>query len=182
MARSLVTVALAVALVAAMPVPALRAQSAAPAEPGNDARAGCMMMSGGMMPGGMMPGGMMGEGRDQARPMLGMRMMHGLDHVEGRLAFLKAELKITDAQAAQWAKFADALRAIDRSSAAEVHPMVRDAGPSATARFEAIERGLSTHLDAVRNIRAAFEPLYGALSDDQKKMADELVEPMAIGL
>ena len=31
-------------------------------------------------------------------------------HVEGRIAYLKAELKITDAQAQQWNAFADALR------------------------------------------------------------------------
>ncbi len=31
-----------------------------------------------------------------------------MDHVEGRLAFLKAELKIIDAQAPLWGKFAEA--------------------------------------------------------------------------
>jgi len=32
------------------------------------------------------------------------------EHVEGRIAFLKTELKITDAQLPQWNAFADALR------------------------------------------------------------------------
>jgi len=40
-----------------------------------------------------------------------MGMMHGTQHIEGRLAFLKTELKITDAQAPQWNAYADALRA-----------------------------------------------------------------------
>ena len=50
--------------------------------------------------------------------MRSMRMMGSgsagmgtIDHVEGRIAFLRAELKITDAQAAGWNNFADALRA-----------------------------------------------------------------------
>src|SRR5487761_1274171 len=47
-------------------------------------------------------------------PMMGMmQMMMGQmsAHVEGRIAFLKTELKITMAQSPQWDKFAAALRA-----------------------------------------------------------------------
>lgn len=36
-------------------------------------------------------------------------------HVEGRIAALKSELKITDAQALQWSRFADALRGTAKS-------------------------------------------------------------------
>ena len=59
---------------------------------------------GAMMGGQMSMMGMMGQGC--MMPMMGMS-----DHVAGRLAFLKAELKITDAQLPQWNAFADALRA-----------------------------------------------------------------------
>src|SRR5215471_1719663 len=66
-----------------------------------------------------MPGGMSGDGD---MPMMRMmRMMMGRDgmammgamgrHVEGRLAFLKTELKITDAQLPLWSAVADAMRA-----------------------------------------------------------------------
>src|SRR5215831_15280409 len=66
-----------------------------------------------------MPGGMTGGGD---MPMMGMmRMMMARDgmammgamarHVEGRLAFLKTELKITDAQLPLWNALADAMRA-----------------------------------------------------------------------
>src|SRR5262249_9533041 len=66
-----------------------------------------------------MPGGMAGAGE---MPMMGMmRMMMGREgmsmmgamarHVEGRLAFLKTELKITDAQLPLWNAVADAIRA-----------------------------------------------------------------------
>jgi LTXXQ motif family protein len=77
---------------------------------------------GGGMSGGSMPG--MG-----GMPMMGMmRMMMGQDcrgsmpmmaamagHVEGRLAFLKTELKITDAQLPLWNAVAVAIRASAKS-------------------------------------------------------------------
>ena len=39
---------------------------------------------------------------------------------------------------------------------------------------------LSAHLDAVRQIKAAVEPLYASFSDEQKRTADELVSPMGM--
>ena len=57
--------------------------------------------------------GMMDGGMDQMMPMMqGMMAGQGgmmVGHVEGRLAFLKTELKITDAQMPQWTHLADAL-------------------------------------------------------------------------
>jgi len=61
---------------------------------------------GGMMaPGSPMPMMMGGPGRMGMMGMMGMA-----DHVEGRIAFLKAELKITEAQTPQWNALAEALR------------------------------------------------------------------------
>jgi hypothetical protein len=68
-------------------------------------------MSGGAMPGmGGMPM-MMGQGG-----MRGMAMM--AEHIEGRVAFLKTELKITDAQLPLWNAVADAMRANAKSMSA----------------------------------------------------------------
>jgi hypothetical protein len=39
---------------------------------------------------------------------------------------------------------------------------------------------LNMRLEAVRTIRAAFEPLCTSLSDEQKKTADELFGRMAV--
>src|SRR6516164_758614 len=66
-------------------------------------------MRGPGMPGSGMAGtgGMLMMGQD------GMSMM--ADHVEGRLAFLKTELKITDAQLPLWNAVADAIRANAKS-------------------------------------------------------------------
>jgi len=58
----------------------------------------------------MMQGRMMGAGM----PDMGLPMARGamaLQHIEGQVAFYKAELRIMDAQAAQWVAFADTLRA-----------------------------------------------------------------------
>src|SRR6516225_6346909 len=64
---------------------------------------------------GMTGGNMMGQGQAGPAgmmPMMNMMMgmQSGAEHVEGRLAFIKAELKITDAQAPQWNVFAEAVR------------------------------------------------------------------------
>src|SRR5262245_45184860 len=65
-------------------------------------------MMGQQFPGAMMGQGWWGPVMNQA--WMGP-MMNPSQHVEGRLAFLKTELKITDAQAPQWNAYADALRA-----------------------------------------------------------------------
>ncbi len=116
------------------------------------------------------------------------------EHVEGRLAFLKTELKITPAQETQWGKFADAVRSVAQS-ARRMHEqtmqggggghggMMRGGGQavSAAERLDRYERMLTVRLEAVRTVRAAFDPLYASLSEEQKKTADELMSgPMSV--
>ena len=138
---------------------------------------GMMMNMGdaGMMPGDRMPTGMMG--------MMAGRMMEMMSaHTDGWLAFLKTELKITDAQTPQWNVFADAVRA-NAKSMKEMHASMMEQRDQATALPERLglhETMLSAHLDAVRQIKAAVEPLYASFSDEQKRTADELVSPMGM--
>lgn len=134
---------------------------------------------GGMMGSGMMGGGMMGGG-----------MMHGgmmshmpPKHVEGRLAFLKTELKITPAQEPQWNKFADSVRGIAKNAQAAAPPMKHGGAAASTPldRLGQYEKMLVSRLERVRALKAAVDPLYASLSDDQKKLADELLmSPMGI--
>jgi LTXXQ motif family protein len=135
-------------------------------------------MSGGAMPG---MGGM---------PMMGMmRMMMGQDgmgsmpmmaavagHVEGRLAFLKTELKITDTQLPLWNAVADAIRA-NAKSMGEMSGGMMGSSQTATLpdKLAMREKMMTAHLDALHRFKAAIEPLYAALSDEQKKTADELL-------
>ena len=104
-----------------------------------------------------------------------------IDRVEGRIAFLRTELQITDAQNAVWNAFADALRA-NAKGLGEVRSsmMAAMAGPaqrSLVERFDLQEKWLAARLDGARAIKVALANLIGALSDDQKKAADELLRP-----
>jgi len=145
--------------------------------PGGGAMGG-MMGQPGMMPmTGMMgpSGGMMGRG-------MGPMMMQDHDmtqHVEGRIAFLRAELKITQVQAGQWNDFAEALRN-NAKTLANARPQPTQDGaspPTLSQRLDQQERFLQARLAGLSGIKAAFEHLYTTLSAEQKKVADELVPP-----
>ena len=147
-------------------------------------------MGPGMMGPGMMGPGMMGWDRDRMMPMMrggmmGMMMGPGMmaQHVEGRIAFLRAELGITAAQEAQWNAFAEALRA-SAQAMADMHqqmmPMMQG-GPQTVPlpqRLELHERMMTSHLEALRRVRTAAGPLYAALDDRQKRIADGLMMGM----
>ena len=136
---------------------------------------------------GMAMGSMPGSSGNM--PMMGiMQMMMGQNgmaaHVEGRIAFLKAELKITDAQQPLWNAVADVIRANAKgmSSMPSGMPMM---GPAATLpeKLTMHEKMMAANLDGLRKFKTAVEPLYAALNADQKKTADELmVGPMGMGM
>ena len=101
-------------------------------------------------------------------------------HIEGRLAFLKTELKITDAQAAQWDALAAVMRQNEQARRERFRQMrasfdqQRQTPTSAIERLEAGQRASEARNQEMRQFIAAFRPLYAALSDEQKKTADEL--------
>lgn len=144
---------------------------------------GAMMGPGAQRPGMMGSGGMMGgDMMDNMRRMMGpMSMMGagmrpGAEHIEGRLAFLKTELKITDAQAPPWNAFADAVRA-NAKAMADTHQQVMSQGaPKTLPERLALERkAMTAHLDALNRTAGTLDKLYAALSVEQKKVADEIV-------
>lgn len=119
-------------------------------------------------------------------PMMGMmRMMMGQDgmgpmmmagHVEGRLAFLKTELKITDAQLPLWNAVADAIRANAKTMGGMAEGMMGSMQTGTLPeKLAAREKLMTAHLEALRKFKAAVDPFYAALSDEQKKTADELL-------
>jgi hypothetical protein len=139
----------------------------------------------------MQPGGQGMMGGDMAQMMTMMQMMQGgtmmpmgmgprggepFRHIEGQIAFYKAELKISDAQASQWNAFADALRT-NADHLRQVMTKAREVQGAVTAP-EQMERRmvmLTELRDAMQTMLAAAKPLYAALSDEQKKVADELM-------
>jgi LTXXQ motif family protein len=150
-------------------------QSAAPAKrPTMGPRGQQMMMrgeSGGMMQ--MMRMMMTGGGMEG---MAGRMAMMQPRHVEGRIAFLKTEIKITDQQSQQWNMFADALRQ-NAKTMMTMHEGMMESGTAASAP-EMAEREikvLSARLDAMKASAAAETALYAVLSEEQKKIGDELL-------
>src|SRR6516165_8588917 len=115
--------------------------------------------------------------------------MTAIDRIEGRIAFLRAELNITEAQASAWNAFADAMRT-NAKKLAEVRAsmMARlDAGqqqaPTMAERLDQQERSLLARLEGTRALKSAVTNLYGTLSEDQKKTANELLAPqMGMGM
>jgi hypothetical protein len=126
-----------------------------------------MMNSDGMMGSGMGPAGMMGP----MAPTMGMG-----GHVEGWLAFLRTELKITDAQLAVWNSFADTMRA-NAGATGKSHAAMMPQDATLPARLAAHEQMMTMRLQSLQRFREAVAPLYATLSDEQKKMADELLAP-----
>ena len=132
------------------------------------------MMGHGMMSGGqsMMGGhGMMGGG---SASMCGRMTAH----IEGRLAFLKAELNITPEQEALWKDYANAVRDNAKSMSSRCTSLLGDSGASQKSlpdRLDAQEQFVAARLDALRATNKALKPLYQALSDAQKKLADQLI-------
>jgi hypothetical protein len=113
----------------------------------------------------------------------GMDGMATIDRIEGRIAFLRTELKITDAQASAWNAFADALRANAQKLGEVRASMMPQSGggqqqsPTLVDRLDLQERWLVARLDGTRAIKSAFVNLYRTLSDEQKKTANELLAP-----
>ncbi len=130
----------------------------------------------------------------------GGRMMHGwgmgghmmgpdgqgwmFDRTDGRLAFLKTELKITEKQSTAWEKLAEAVRITGETHRAMMKSMMEERRSGEFFKRPLPERLAfhQTHLEArleeVKTVAEAVDGLYEVLDDKQKKSADEIVLPM----
>ena len=105
----------------------------------------------------------------------GPRMMPG-QLVDGRIAFLEAELKITPQQEAQWQPVAAAMR----QNANALDQVIGSARQQRGA-IDAIQRlTMREQLDKVRTenderLLSAFKPLYASLSPEQQQIANQLL-------
>ncbi len=123
---------------------------------------------------------MMGQGGMDHMAMMATAMS---EHVEGRLAFLKTELKITDAQLPLWDNFAQAVRDNAKAMGSMMHGGVTGMNQSVTLpeKLAIRERMMTAHLEALRKLKTAVDPLYAAFTDEQKKAADQLMlSPMGM--
>ncbi len=99
-------------------------------------------------------------------------------HTEGRLAYIKAELKITDAQEPLWNAYAAAAHDNGNAMLARCTTMMSERGASTVGvpdRLDQNEQLLAAQLDAVRAMNKALKPLYAGLNDSQKQRADQIL-------
>lgn len=138
-----------VAAIGLTPALAQNAPAAAPADAGATAREG--------------------HHHDRARMMPGQ-------FIDGRIAFLKAQLKITSAQEGQWQKVEAAMRenakALDQTIA---NARQNRGNRNAIERLELRDQVAKVRSDNSDRLLTAFKPLYGSLSPEQQNMADQLM-------
>jgi hypothetical protein len=105
-----------------------------------------------------------------------------MQRVEGRIAFLRTELKIDDSQQAAWAQFTQALRD-NAKTLSETHAKAIKRQTSASGRLPLNERlavqeeWFASRAAGINELRNALDDLYAVLSDAQKENAEELLAP-----
>jgi hypothetical protein len=121
--------------------------------------------------------------------MMGLGVDVMLDRVDGRLAYLKTELKITDDQTSAWDELSTTIR-----STAETHNAMMRSMMEEFTSGEFLKKPLPdrltlqvTHLEArleqVRAVHASVDKLYAVLTAEQKEIADQIVLPtMGMGM
>ena len=134
-------------------------------------------------PGGMMNDGMMRMMENMMRMMQMPAMAPSpgpvdlTDRIDGRIAFLRAELRITEAQNPTWNVFADALKA-SRGHLLDARRALLETSARPIDRLESRERHLAARLEALRAVRSSFTQLFSVLNDSQKRAAEELIIPL----
>src|SRR5262245_20253895 len=122
--------------------------------------------SGGM--GMMEPGSMMGMGRGGCS-MMGMMKTEdsGTPFVQGRLAFIKAELAITEAQQGAWTTYAEALKKNFESMQGmrqTMHAAMTAKTP--LERLDAHIAAMESRLKALKEVKPTLAGLYETLSGE----------------
>lgn len=139
---------------AAMTMPAAGPADGAPAS----GMKKMMPMMRGMMGGGDMAGGM------------------PFEHVEGRVAYIKAELGTTEAQTPEWTAYAATMRADAKAMGEGMAKMMQAEMPTAApARAEAMMQMMAARLDAMKAGAPTGKALYAVLSEQQKRTAAGLM-------
>lgn len=105
-----------------------------------------------------------------------------MGRVEGRIAFLRAELKIDDSQNTAWGEFAQALRD-NAKTLGDTHARAMKRQESASAPVPLVERlaaqedWFAARAAGIGALRRGLDGLYAVLSETQKQTADGLLAP-----
>ena len=112
--------------------------------------------------------------QSQARHHAGPRMLPG-QLVDGRIAFFKAELKITPNQETQWQPVATALRQNANALDEAINGARQQRGTmDAVQRLTVREQFDKVRSENDERLLAAFKPLYASLSPEQQQIANQL--------
>jgi hypothetical protein len=97
-------------------------------------------------------------------------------HMEGHIAYLRAQLGINDAQLPQWIAFADALRAQEATMQTLHEQMTQAAAPKSWPdRLAREEQILTARLASVKAIEGPARALFAVLSSEQRKKPHDLM-------
>jgi len=109
-----------------------------------------------------------------AAPSASARHHHqGGESVDAKIADLHGKLRITEAQATQWAAVAQVMRDNDKSYGQLVmEKRQNETTMTAIEDLRAYQQIAEAHADGVKKLVAAFEPLYDSMSPEQKAIAD----------
>ncbi|GJL82795.1 MAG: hypothetical protein DHS20C01_24290 [marine bacterium B5-7] len=107
-------------------------------------------------------------------------------HIEGRIAFLKAELGISDAQQDQWQTVENILRE-QMAHRAQKRPMMKsqrqhDTDMTAPEQLAVRADMMQARLANLQKMQSAISDLYAVLNNEQKEVADELLARQGRGL
>lgn len=122
------------------------------------------------------------QGGPQHHTMTQGQSHHRFDfaaRAEGRIAYVKAELKITPAQEPAFDKYAQAIRDNAAATQKAFQDMRGQRGKTMSAidRVEQRAKFAQMRDQQEQQYLAAFRPLYASLSPEQKKVADDLATP-----
>ena len=105
------------------------------------------------------------------------------DPIAERIKYLHDRLRITPAQEPLWANLAQVMR----DNAKAIEPLAKDRLQSTPNRTAVETLGIyeklgEVQMNGLKNFIAAFQALYDALSDQQKKIADVLLRTSPLGM
>ncbi len=110
-------------------------------------------------------------------------MCRPYEHIDGQLAYIKAELRITPAQEPQWSVFATVFRedkerqGLECRRAQEQNRQMMTATLPDSMKLKA--QHLTQQLESLRKLEAAVQLFYDSLTKEQKKVADEIMKGAA---
>ena len=96
--------------------------------------------------------------------------------VDQRIAQLHTELKITPGEETNWQAVAQAMR----DNAAAIRKLATENASrhnlTAVEDLQRYTQFAQAHVDGLKNLTGAFETLYNAMPDPQKKLADQVFQ------